>query len=602
MKLRTKIIALFLFLTLVFSWNSIVIAEENNDNIPTDEQIEQIKDTPMEKPQEPTIDESLSVEEKNILIDEYNTQVDEYNDYATKENEKRDQEYNEQVQIVDEHNQVEQEKVEQNQQDLTRQEKLEAKIVADSQSKTAGSTNNGDSIPTTWEENTEEPVTISVEQHESTEFYDVINLHIFVNENASDTYNTSSITKDNFKVNIPDEDIVLGEWECVEVGNNDIVTVSSQAKNYPNSGALFLRRLEGYTNGYWMPTQEFVSTVNYVEDQWDENGPSTAFSYNEGTTDNQSIKNILNIFVYNFLRHGAEPTPVEEYTPDYWNYPEEVTHLDLLTKLERLEIPSPTTGENSEPEPEPLPKEEEKEEEVIPKEEEETTPEKEEAAPKENPPLKEEKPISEDFSKTDPPIKKDKSAEPIVDKNPVYQESSSVIVKESNKTIVPVENLVKETENLVKEIEASTSTTEENQLIFITPIDYEDNIIENNITETKKETQIKEDGIPLAEGEQTQSSWALLNLIAMIVSLLSAIKIPKKEKDQEEEKEIKRHNNIPSVLLAIGSVIIFILTEDVKLPIILVDSWTPLMLILAGAGIVSFILTRDKEEDKENEE
>ena len=602
MKLRTKLIALFLFLTLVFSWNSIVIAEENNDNIPTDEQIEQIKDTPMEKPQEPTIDESLSVEEKNILIDEYNTQVDEYNDYATKENEKRDQEYNEQVQIVDEHNQVEQEKVEQNQQDLTRQEKLEAKIVADSQSKTAGSTNNGDSIPTTWEENTEEPVTISVEQHESTEFYDVINLHIFVNENASDTYNTSSITKDNFKVNIPDEDIVLGEWECVEVGNNDIVTVSSQAKNYPNSGALFLRRLEGYTNGYWMPTQEFVSTVNYVEDQWDENGPSTAFSYNEGTTDNQSIKNILNIFVYNFLRHGAEPTPVEEYTPDYWNYPEEVTHLDLLTKLERLEIPSPTTGENSEPEPEPLPKEEEKEEEVIPKEEEETTPEKEEAAPKENPPLKEEKPISEDFSKTDPPIKKDKSAEPIVDKNPVYQESSSVIVKESNKTIVPVENLVKETENLVKEIEASTSTTEENQLIFITPIDYEDNIIENNITETKKETQIKEDGIPLAEGEQTQSSWALLNLIAMIVSLLSAIKIPKKEKDQEEEKEIKRHNNIPSVLLAIGSVIIFILTEDVKLPIILVDSWTPLMLILAGAGIVSFILTRDKEEDKENEE
>ena len=591
MKLRTKLIALFLFLTLVFSWNSIVIAEENNDNIPTDEQIEQIKDTPMEKPQEPTIDESLSVEEKNILIDEYNTQVDEYNDYATKENEKRDQEYNEQVQIVDEHNQVEQEKVEQNQQDLTRQEKLEAKIVADSQSKTAGSTNNGDSIPTTWEENTEEPVTISVEQHESTEFYDVINLHIFVNENASDTYNTSSITKDNFKVNIPDEDIVLGEWECVEVGNNDIVTVSSQAKNYPNSGALFLRRLEGYTNGYWMPTQEFVSTVNYVEDQWDENGPSTAFSYNEGTTDNQSIKNILNIFVYNFLRHGAEPTPVEEYTPDYWNYPEEVTHLDLLTKLERLEIPSPTTGENSEPEPEPLPKEEE-----------ETTPEKEEAAPKENPPLKEEKPISEDFSKTDPPIKKDKSAEPIVDKNPVYQESSSVIVKESNKTIVPVENLVKETENLVKEIEASTSTTEENQLIFITPIDYEDNIIENNITETKKETQIKEDGIPLAEGEQTQSSWALLNLIAMIVSLLSAIKIPKKEKDQEEEKEIKRHNNIPSVLLAIGSVIIFILTEDVKLPIILVDSWTPLMLILAGAGIVSFILTRDKEEDKENEE
>jgi hypothetical protein len=36
-------------------------------------------------------------------------------------------------------------------------------------------------------------------------------LHIYVNENASDTYNTSSITEDNFKVNIPDEDVVLGE-------------------------------------------------------------------------------------------------------------------------------------------------------------------------------------------------------------------------------------------------------------------------------------------------------------------------------------------------------------------------------------------------------
>ena len=59
------------------------------------------------------------------------------------------------------------------------------------------------------------------------------------------------------------------------------------------------------------------------------------------------------------------------------------------------------------------------------------------------------------------------------------------------------------------------------------------------------------------------------------------------------------------VLLSIASVIAFILTEDMRLPMVLIDKWTPLMLILMIASLLAdFILTRykrpKKDKDKEN--
>ena len=59
------------------------------------------------------------------------------------------------------------------------------------------------------------------------------------------------------------------------------------------------------------------------------------------------------------------------------------------------------------------------------------------------------------------------------------------------------------------------------------------------------------------------------------------------------------------VILSVASVIVFILTEDMKLPMVLIDKWTPVMLLLlVGSALAEFILTRYKrpKKDKENNE
>ena len=60
---------------------------------------------------------------------------------------------------------------------------------------------------------------------------------------------------------------------------------------------------------------------------------------------------------------------------------------------------------------------------------------------------------------------------------------------------------------------------------------------------------------------------------------------------------------ILEVLLSIASVIAFILTEDMRLPMVLIDKWTPLMLLLMiGSLLVDFIFTRYKKSKKEKDE
>ena len=60
---------------------------------------------------------------------------------------------------------------------------------------------------------------------------------------------------------------------------------------------------------------------------------------------------------------------------------------------------------------------------------------------------------------------------------------------------------------------------------------------------------------------------------------------------------------ILEILLSIASVIAFILTEDMRLPMVLIDKWTPLMLILMiGSLLVDFILTRYKRPKKDKDE
>ncbi len=97
-------------------------------------------------------------------------------------------------------------------------------------------------------------------------------------------------------------------------------------------------------------------------------------------------------------------------------------------------------------------------------------------------------------------------------------------------------------------------------------------------------------------------SWALLNLIMMIAAFIFAASLiityfqKKKEEDKEETKR-KLGWRIACVLIAIASIITFILTEDMTAPMVITDNWTILMIIYAAAGIVTMILSRKKTEE-----
>jgi len=504
--MKKSIIAFILFFTFMFSWPVIGLAEENtnisNDNSIT---IEQIQNNIVEKPQEPVIDNTATIEENNQKIDTYNEQVDLYNNYIAEENSKREEEYNETCANVDSHNESEQQKVEQNEKDLEKQEKRDERIASDTESKTAEYTTDVNNLPNSWEETNASPQTITVEQKESDESYKVMNLHIYVDENSGDTYYSTHIENNN-NFYIDDnmkQNIILAEWECIQAGKNDIVTVYSQSKLYPNSGALFRRCLEGYTNGYWISTQEFTSTSKNIVDNWDENGPSTIVSYDAGTTDRQPIKNILNVFVYNFLRYGAEPEKVTKYIPDFWNYPDAIVYLKPLNKMDRLAESQPGPAPEREPEVVPEP-------EIIPE-------------PKPDPEV-----IPEPKPKVDlesiPEIKTRVDPETIPEiKTRVNPETVPEIIIPSASRVLTFETPV--TDRLILNVSTTTNTSENNT-------DQKNNKEENIKT-------IKENETPLARDNDKKEHWALINLVAMIVTILSAIKIPKRDENKEDDENGK---------------------------------------------------------------
>lgn len=122
---------------------------------------------------------------------------------------------------------------------------------------------------------------------------------------------------------------------------------------------------------------------------------------------------------------------------------------------------------------------------------------------------------------------------------------------------------------------------------------------------------VEDEDTPLSKGPA--GYWALLNLIFAIFTVLTSIvllvlyfKGKKEEEDEydeydeyEEEPELKRKGifRLLSIVPAIASVILFILTEDMSLPMIIVDEWTLWMAIVAVVNVVLAILSKKKLDD-----
>ena len=158
---------------------------------------------------------------------------------------------------------------------------------------------------------------------------------------------------------------------------------------------------------------------------------------------------------------------------------------------------------------------------------------------------------------------------------------------------------VNETENVARTV---YETAPQNESVSFLP-----NIIYQRDDKAPQSETIANNSTPLAQ-PQPEGRWALVNLIAMALTILPLVKLARKddkENDNEDEDNnyrYKDHNNIFGVILALGSALLFIFTENVRLPMGLVDMWTIPMILLCVGGIVARILTRTTKEEVEEEE
>ena len=141
--------------------------------------------------------------------------------------------------------------------------------------------------------------------------------------------------------------------------------------------------------------------------------------------------------------------------------------------------------------------------------------------------------------------------------------------------------------------------------------------------EPKKEEKVEEEYTPKAS---PQYYWALINLICAILTVLFGLlllisKRHKSEDDDEDDDETKQQTNnddeekeqekkrglftrVLAVLIAIVSVVFFLVTEDLSLPWTWTDQWTIWMVVIGLVQIVVFFVGRkwknvDDDEDEE---
>ncbi len=147
-------------------------------------------------------------------------------------------------------------------------------------------------------------------------------------------------------------------------------------------------------------------------------------------------------------------------------------------------------------------------------------------------------------------------------------------------------------------------------------VDPEPKVEETTIDETPiplAEPEIQEAVIEIEEAEVPMAevgSWALINLIASILSVLTALgmiitfftgknKEEEDENENEEDSENRKESKFLGLIPAILSVIVFIRTEDMRLPMVYTDRYTLLMIIILVVSLLLAIVTRNKKEEKE---
>ena len=514
----------------------------------------------------------------NEDVDVYNEKVDEYNAQIDSDYEQAVVDYEKKVEEVTEHNKVQDEKVaEVEAHNLEEEEKLaksheelaiiESKIEADSPGNTIENfTESAEDLPTDWSDTTDELHTIKVEEAEekSGEEVKIINLHLYLDGEyvPSTVIDNTKLTNDHFELTQEvKNNLLFAEWEVATFDLNDRVTVKGEGEDYKNNtirhdgknyriqayDARHVRAVEDHTQGAWIPGSIVEYNCNTAETGWGydfdtmegKGGETYTFEFNE-VDKTQS-----------YLYNGKVMTEtVKERTIDGYE-PKNI--LSVFTYIfQRL------WNEPVEYEPEYQ----------------EYTPDYIEQ-PEE--PIKDEYLEKLDYmdlvdipDKPDP-VPDDPTPEPSVPELIIVPDPEPTPVEPEVEPTIEPEPVV-EHEPTVESVEIPDKPTPES--------------------------------LPVSKG-----SWALFNLICSILTGISTIltalffkRKEKKEDDNENDVTIKNSYLKPlsSIVLSVATIWLFIITEDMRLPMVIFDKFSPIMFILLVIGLMIMLLKNKKE--KENQE
>ena len=103
---------------------------------------------------------------------------------------------------------------------------------------------------------------------------------------------------------------------------------------------------------------------------------------------------------------------------------------------------------------------------------------------------------------------------------------------------------------------------------------------------------IPADEIPTA----SPACWALLNLIACILSVLFALASLIRRREEDDEESHPLFNKVFGTITAVCSVVLFALTENMHLAMRLTDRWTVLMFVILAISAVFFFARKEARE------
>lgn len=124
-------------------------------------------------------------------------------------------------------------------------------------------------------------------------------------------------------------------------------------------------------------------------------------------------------------------------------------------------------------------------------------------------------------------------------------------------------------------------------------------IAESEPPKAESEPEVIEDEetplAPMANGK-----WALVNLVLMILTVLASLLMLLGVIGKKRGRNNKSFWRIASLIPAIGALAAFVLTENMKLPMAMVDRWTLLMVIIAVLQLIVAVMSKKQNESEDD--